>query len=144
MVKRMRIGLALGLAISVAVVLVLAAPAASAQGREQIVFSGDAEGTLGEVGFWVWCALDQAGAYDDCNGAMRFHDLDLTKHVNGEVSEPDEGEYMMDVSSSDGSVVCTLTNVPSPTHGRTNTVTVDCTTPSGTASTSSAVVIATQ
>jgi hypothetical protein len=60
----------------------------------------------------VWCALDEAGAYDDCNGAMRFDDMGLTKHVDGEVSEPDEGEYVMDVSSSDASVDCTLTNTP--------------------------------
>jgi hypothetical protein len=43
-------GLTLGLALAVALLFVVA-PAASAQGREQIVFSGEAEGTLGEVGF---------------------------------------------------------------------------------------------
>jgi hypothetical protein len=143
MVTRVRAGLALGLALAVALLLVVA-PAASAQGREQIVFSGEAEGTLGEVGFWVWCALDEAGAYDDCNGAMRFDDMGLTKHVEGEVSEPDEGEYVMDVSSSDASVDCTLTNTPPVTQGRTNMVQVDCSSPSGSASTSRAVVIATQ
>jgi hypothetical protein len=90
MVTRVRVGLALGLGLAVASLLVVA-PTASAQGREQIVFSGEAEGTLGEVGFWVWCALDEAGAYDDCNGAIRFDDTGLTKHVDGEVSEPDEG-----------------------------------------------------
>lgn len=143
MVTRMRAGLTMGLALAVAL-LIVAAPAASAQGREQIIFSGEAEGSLGEVGFWVWCALDEAGAYDDCNGAMRFDDIGLTEHVDGEVSEPDEGEYVMEVSSSDGSVDCTLTNTPPVTQGQTNTVDVDCTSPSGSASTSSAVVIATQ
>lgn len=143
MVKRLRAGLAFGLALTVAL-LIVGIPPASAQGREQIVFSGEAEGSLGEVGFWIWCALDEAGAYDDCNGAMRFDDIGLTQHVDGEVSEPDEGEYMMDVSSSDGSVDCTLTNTPPPQQGPRNTVTVVCSSPSGTASTDSAVVIATQ
>jgi hypothetical protein len=143
MVTRMRAGLTMWLALAVAL-LIVAAPAASAQGREQIIFSGEAEGSIGEVGFWVWCALDEAGAYDDCNGAMRFDDIGQTKHVDGEVSEPDEGEYVMEVSSSDGSVDCTLTNTPPVTQGQTNTVDVDCTAPSGSASTSSAVVIATQ
>ena len=139
---RSKIVLTLGLVVTV--VMLLGVPAASAQGHEQIVFSGEAGGSLGEVGFWVWCALDTSGAYDDCNGAMRFDDLHLTKHVDGDVSEPDEGEYVMDLSSSDGSVMCTLTNTPPVTHGRTNAVIVDCTTPSGSASTDSAVVIATQ
>src|SRR6187549_2896471 len=109
MVNRLRVGLAFALALTVGF-LIVGSPAASAQGREQIVFSGEAEGALGEVGFWVWCALDQAGAYDDCNGAMRFDDIGLTKHVDGEVSEPSEGMYVMDVASRDGSVDCTLTN----------------------------------
>src|SRR5215211_673046 len=137
MVTQMKAGLTLGLGLAVAL-LFLVAPAASAQGREQIVFSGEAEGTLGEVGFWVWCALDQAGAYDDCSGAIRFDDTGLTKHVEGEVSEPDEGEYLMDVSSSDGSVDCTLTNSPPITLGPTNMVEVDCSSPPGSASTASA------
>jgi len=143
MVNRLRVGLAFALALTVGF-LIVGSPAASAQGREQIVFSGEAEGSLGEVGFWVWCALDQAGAYDDCNGAMRFDDIGFTKHVDGEVSEPSEGMYVMDVASRDGSVDCTLTNTPPVTHGRTNTVTISCTSPSGTASTDGAVVIATQ
>jgi hypothetical protein len=75
---------------------------------------------------------------------MRFDNSGLTKHVDGEVSEPDEGEYVMDVSSSDGSVDCTLTNTPPVTHGRTNIVQVDCSSPPGSASTTGAVVIATQ
>ena len=98
--------------------LIVGIPPASAQGREQIVLSGEAEGSLGEVGLWIWCALDEAGAYDDCNGAMRFDDFGLTQHVDGEVSEPDEGEYVLDVSSFDGSVDCTLTNTPPPHEAR--------------------------
>jgi hypothetical protein len=61
--------------------------------------------------------------------------------VDGEVTEPDEGEYVMDVTSSDGSVDCTLTNTPTLTGGRTNTVDVNGSSPADRASTASAVVI---
>lgn len=50
-------------------ILVTAAPA-GAEGKEQVVFSGESEGSLGEVGFWIWCAVDEAENYDDCDGAM--------------------------------------------------------------------------
>jgi hypothetical protein len=104
---------------------------ASAAGHEQVVFSGEASGAGGEVEFWVWCAVDQAGQYDDCNGALRFDDLHLVRHVDGEVSELADGTYQMDVSSTlDDSVHCLLTNTPPITSGRTNMVTVDCSSPS--------------
>ena len=74
---------------------------------------------------------------------MRFDDLHLVKHVDGEVSEPDEDVYEMVVSSRDGSVVCTLTNSPPITHGHSNTVTISCSTPSETATSTDAVVVAT-
>jgi hypothetical protein len=123
----------------------LAAPTAMAQGREQIIFSGGGEGSLGEAEFWIWCALDEAGNYDDCNGAIALDDFGLVRHVEGEVSEPDEGEYMMVVASTrDDSIACTLTNEPPVVHGPHNTVTVSCTTPSGSATAENAVVIATQ
>jgi hypothetical protein len=73
MVARIKAGFTVGLVLVVALVIT-AAPPASAAVKEQVVFSGEAEGSLGEVGFWVWCPLDKAGAnddYDDCNGAMR-------------------------------------------------------------------------
>jgi hypothetical protein len=65
-----------------------------------------------------------------------------SKHVEGEVAETGEDAYVMDVSSSDGTVDCTLTNTPPTTSGPTNTVTVSCTSPSGSATTSTAVVSA--
>jgi hypothetical protein len=43
--------------------------------------------------------------------SIQFDDLQLTKHVDGEVSELDDDIYQMDVSSSDGAVACTLTNL---------------------------------
>jgi hypothetical protein len=124
----------------------LASPAA-ADGHEQVVFSGEGDGSFGgvetEVGFWIWCALDESGDYDDCSGTIQFDDLHLTRHVEGEVSEPEEGVYVMDVASSDGSVVCTLTNDPPVEHGPHNTVTVTCSSPQGSAVSTTAVVIAT-
>jgi hypothetical protein len=119
-------------------------PAALAQGHEQVIFSGEAEGSFGEVGFWIWCAVDESGNYDDCSGALAFDDLHLVRHVEGEVTEPDEDVYQMDVASTrDGSVACTLTNVPPITHGPTNSVDISCTVPSGTATATDAVVVST-
>jgi hypothetical protein len=118
-----------------------AAPAAAAA-KEQIVFSGEGDGSF-EVGFWVWCAVDEAGAYDDCSGALRFDDLQIVKHVEGEVSETGEDVYRMDVWSRDGSVACSLTNGTPITHGPSNTVWIDCASPEGTAMSEDAVVVAT-
>jgi hypothetical protein len=123
---------------------VVAVGSAQAQGHEQVVFSGEAEGSLGEVGFWIWCAVDESGNYDDCNGAMAFDDLGLVRHVEGEVSEPDEDVYQMDVASTrDASVACTLVNTPPILHGPKNTVSITCSAPSGTAEATNAVVVAT-
>src|SRR5215216_817633 len=95
---------------SLTLLLAMAQPA-GAQGKEQIVFSGEGEGSLGEVGFWIWCAEDEAGGYDDCDGAIAFDDLRLVRHVEGEVEETGEDVYVMDVASTrDASVACTLTN----------------------------------
>src|SRR5213592_3509517 len=116
---------------------------ASAQGKEQVVFSGEGTGSF-EAEFWIWCAVDPAGGYDDCNGAMRFDDLHLVRHVEGEVAETGEDVYQMDVESTrDGAVACTLTNVPPITHGHTNTVVIDCSSPSGSATSTDAVLVAT-
>jgi hypothetical protein len=139
-----RIAGMLGLLTALTLALVAIGPAAVAQGHEQVIFSGEAEGSLGEVGFWIWCAVDESGRYDDCSGALAFDDLHLVRHVEGEVSEPDEEVYQMEVASTrDGSVACTLTNVPPITHGRTNTVDISCTAPSGTATATNAVVVST-
>src|SRR5881397_2154754 len=105
-----------------------AMPASSAL-HEQIVFSGEASGAFNQVatdvGFWIWCAVDQAGSYDDCNGAMHFDALMPSKHVDGEVTELGTGEsqqYQIDVSSSDGTIACTLTNKRPISHGPSNQV----------------------
>jgi hypothetical protein len=119
-------------------------PAAGAQGHEQVVFSGEAEGTLGEVGFWIWCAVDESGNYDDCNGAMAFDDLKLVRHVEGEVAEVGDDVYQMDVASTrDDSVSCTLTNVPPISHGPSNRIEITCAAPSSTAMATDAVVVST-
>jgi hypothetical protein len=134
----------LGLLTALALAVLAIGPAAMAQGHEQVIFSGEAEGPVGEVGFWIWCAVDQSGNYDDCNGAMAFDDLHLVRHVEGEVTELGDDVYQMDVASTrDGSVACTLTNVPPITHGHTNTVDISCTAPSGTATSTDAVVVST-
>jgi hypothetical protein len=124
--------------------LLATGPVAGAQGREQVVFSGETEGSFGEVGFWIWCAVDEAGNYDDCSGALAFDDLHLVRHVEGEVAELDEDVYQMDVASTrDASVACTLTNVPPIMHGPRNTVDISCSAPSGSATATDAVVVAT-
>jgi hypothetical protein len=133
----------LGLLTALALAVLAIGPAAMAQGHEQVIFSGEAEGSVGEVGFWIWCAVDESGNYDDCSGAIAFDDLHLTKHVEGEVEELGDDVYQMDVASTGGSVACTLTNVPPITHGHTNTVDISCTSPSATATSTDAVVVST-
>ena len=114
---------------------------------EQVVFSGVA--TAGSTfangspaGFWIWCEAESENPYDgECNGSMYFYALGITKHVEGEVTEPSEGIYRMDVSSTlDSSVHCILVNQAEAQHGPTNTVTVTCTAPSGSATSTNAVV----
>src|SRR5919108_1793968 len=130
-----------GLVVALAMTVLALGPGAAAQGKEQVVFSGDADGNLGEVGFWIWCAVDEAGAYDDCSGSIHFEDLaGPAKHVTGEVTEPEDDVYRMEVSSADGSIVCTLTNEPPITRGPTNTVQVDCSSPSSSSTSETAVV----
>src|SRR6059036_1135741 len=84
-----------GFALALTLVGLSLGPAAGAAQKEQVIFSGEAEGSVGEVGFWIWCAVDESGNYDDCNGAMAFDDLKLTRHVEGEVSEIGDDVYQM-------------------------------------------------
>jgi hypothetical protein len=134
----------LGLGTVVVLALLVIGPAAGAQGHEQVVFSGEAEGSFGEVGFWVWCAVDESGGYDDCSGAIAFDDLHLSRHVEGEVAEIGDDVYQMDVASTrDSSVACTLTNVPPIVQGPHNTVDISCSAPSGSATATNAVVVST-
>ena len=103
----------------------------AANNAEQIVFSGTGLPPISSepFGFWVWCQNHQASPavghsnYEtDFNGALYFYARKVVVHVTGEVSEPSEGMYMMDLDSSDGSVSCTLTNSPPVSSGPTNTV----------------------
>jgi hypothetical protein len=120
----------------------------AAKAAEQIVFSGvAAAGSTfpngSPAGFWIWCQDAEAGNpyAGECNGAMYFYALGITKHVEGEVTEPAEGIYKMEVSSTlDDSIDCVLMNSGEAVNGPRNTVTVTCSTPSGSASTNTAVV----
>ena len=109
---------------------------------EQIVFSGTGSSTLGPFGFWVWSEDQDASNpyHGEANGSIYLYALHLTKHVEGEVEEVGEGSYQMTLSSRDGSIVATLTNVPPTMHGPHNTVLATFSTPSGTGSSTSAVV----
>ncbi len=120
---------------AVAAAVLVAVPGSAVQAAansEQVVFSGTGFPTTSSEpwGFWVWCQNEQAGpsqeAYEtDCNGALYFYARRIVVHVTGEISELDEGVYQMDLESSDGTVVCTLTNALPILHGPHNTVTAD-------------------
>ena len=111
---------------------------------EQIVFSGTGFGDFGPFGFWIWCQdADSSTPYaGECNGAMYFYALRLTRGVEGEVSENPDGIYTMTVSSRrDDSVSCTLVNDSEEiTAGPTNAVTVNCGPPAGSGTSDNAVI----
>ncbi len=110
---------------------------------EQVVFSGLASTTQTPVGFWIWCEGQSGNPYQgECNGAMYFYALGITKHVDGNASGDSNEQFTMSVQSSDGSVICTLENVSPlpPSSGPTNTVTVSCSAPSVSGSSTNAVV----
>ena len=134
MLKQGNKAVAILLAAAAAAVLVaLPGSAAQAAGNsEQVVFSGiGLPPTSSEpFGFWVWCQNQQAassrGRYEtDCNGALYFYQRGIVVHVTGEITELEEGVYVMDLQSSDGRVDCTLTNALPILHGPHNTVTAD-------------------
>jgi len=120
-------------AVAAAVLVAMPGSAVQAAGNsEQVVFSGTGlPPTSSEpFGFWVWCQNEQAassrGRYEtDCNGALAFFARGIFVHVTGEITELEEGVYVMDLESSDGRVVCTLTNALPILHGPHNTVTAD-------------------
>jgi hypothetical protein len=124
------------LTLAVTILASVSSVAHATNNSEQIVFSGIGTPPTSSApfGFWIWCQNEQAppsvgkSKYEtDCNGAVYFYALGVVKHVAGEVSEPSEGLYIMDVTSKDGSVTCTLHNTPPVTQGPTNTVTAECT-----------------
>src|ERR1700746_1761714 len=125
-----RIIACMSLCLALAVLQFVAAPRAqAANNSEQIVFSGTGSfpGAT-PFGFWIWCEGDSSNPYQgECNGAMYFYALGITKHVAGMVAETAEGKYQMSVVSTlDDSVACTLTNSPI-VPGPHNTVTASCT-----------------
>ena len=132
MKKAVLVLVAIALAVAVSFGLAGRAHAASS---EQIVFSGIgfSPSANAPVGFWIWCESAESGNpyAGECNGAMYFYTLHITKHVEDVVplQEPNEGQYLMTVASSDGSVSCTLENDPPATPGPTNTVHVSCGSP---------------
>ena len=131
----------------VLLVMLLAIGAHAANNSEQVVFSGlVADTTSGPVGFWIWCEADSDNSYaGECNGAMYFYGLHITKHVidvdGMPPSEGAEGVYTLSVESTDKQVSCTLSNTTAPVHGPHNTVMLSCTSPAVLqGSTNSAVV----
>lgn len=112
---------------------VLGGAVQAANNSEQVVFSGIGSPPLSSepFGFWVWCQNEPASAHaryeTDCNGAVYFYARGIVAHVIGEVTEPDEGEYVMDLETTDGAISCTLVNVPPIKRGPNNTVTGACT-----------------
>jgi hypothetical protein len=126
-----------------------AASPGAPQNSEQVIFSGlaDINNSFGSpVGFWIWCMAEgEHSPYEgECNGAMYFYDLGITRHVEGEVeeSEEEEGVYVMTVSSTrdDAIIGCVLTNGLPVNHGPSNFVKVECGTPAGSAESHDAVV----
>ena len=123
------------LARAVAMILMVIPESASpaAQNSEQVVFSGIGQPPVSSepFGFWIWCQNEQAapsrGRYEtDCNGALYFYARGIVSHVVGEITEPSEGTYVMDVASTDGSISCTLSNLPPIQHGPNNEVSAGC------------------
>jgi len=122
----------------VAALALVAIPGAPAEPRnsEQVVFSGIGPGNQGPFGFWIWCMAEASdastGAYEGvCAGSMYFYALGIVRGVFGWVTEPSEGVYQMNVSSSDGSVSCILWNGTPVLRGPRNTVNAACGSPSG-------------
>ena len=124
------------IATALATIILVALPVVTAQAArnaEQVIFSGIGLPPVSSepFGFWIWCQNEQApssrGRYEtDCNGAVYFYARGIVTHVTGEITEPAEGLYEMEVESKDGRVSCTLDNVPPITHGPSNTVTAAC------------------
>lgn len=127
----------------------------AASPAEQVIFStsgwccmdivGNSRGiTSTPLGFWIWCAADAAsnsnGGYQNanaCQGSMYFYALGKSaKGIIGQVSEPDEGIYQMNVAQgsfnellrgtfdpSQSDFLCTLIN---PSETPTTEVDVQC------------------
>ena len=146
---RIRYLLTLPIAAALATVALTAlAGGAQAASSEQVVFTtpvafGTFAGTPTRFGFWIWCEASSRNLYQgQCNGSMYFYELGTPKHVvDGSITKLADGIYQINVlSSKDSSINCTLTNTAPPQNGPNNTVTVSCTTPSGSATATGVVV----
>lgn len=123
----------------------------AANNAEQVVFSGVGVPPVSSepFGFWVWCQVEPASEnshYDtDCAGALYFYARGVTVHVSGEVTEPEEGVYAMDLESPRASLQCELSNETPIDSGPRNTVLGECSIAgsavSGLMSTSAVVVV---
>jgi hypothetical protein len=114
---------------------------ASAQSSEQVVFSGTGATNVGPFGNWIWCEADSTNPYSGaCSGSIYFYAQHLTKHVSGHIEEPSEGRYTMIVASADHSIVCQLHNPNEAVRGPHNTVTIACSAPAASGSSSNEVV----
>src|ERR1041384_8795140 len=115
---------------SIALLFTLSGGARAANNSEQLVFSG----TAGPVGFWIWCEVESGNSYvTECNGAMYFYNLGITKHVidSAPVSEGPEGIYTLHVASTGSDAVsCTLMNTSEAVPGPHNSASASCTNPS--------------
>src|ERR1043165_1393136 len=115
--------------------------ASAAHNSEQVVFSGTGSTNIGPFGNWIWCEADSENPYQgNCNGAVYFYAQHLTKHVVGEITEPEEGIYSMSVWSSDHSIVCVFSNRDEAVKGPRNTVDVSCSAPAASGSSTTEVV----
>lgn len=141
-----RLPLLLALIAAIAALGLVAGLPAAAQpsNSEQVVFStsGASSASLGQFAFWIWCEADSNNPYQgECNGSMLFSSLGAGKHVmDGSISEGPEGIYTINVLSTDGSINCTLTNTAPAVRGPNNTIMVSCSSPSGSATVTGAVV----
>lgn len=134
-----KIGLALFAVVLVSALVLRISPrkTALAAASGQVVFSGGGIFTddslaapITPFGFWIWCEGASSNPYQgECNGAMYFYALGITKHVSGTATGTGR-VFTMNVGSNDGSVNCSLTNSTPVLSGPSNLVTVTCTAPS--------------
>ena len=142
-----RVLFAAALLLSVAALIAsVAQPALAQTASTQVVFSGTGSGVFNtkttHFGFWIWCEGAPSNPYAGvCNGAMYFYALGITRPVSGVVTGT-KPAFVMNVHSpgTTPAVKCTLNNVAPVTSGPTNTVNVACSSPSGSGSSSTAVV----
>jgi len=139
----------MALVVGIAATLLLSQPVMAQSASTQVVFSGTGSGTFGgkttHFGFWIWCEGGSSNPYvGACNGAMYFYALGITRPVSGTATG--SGSLFSMTVHSPGktpAVSCTLNNPNTPVSGPHNTVDVSCSAPSGSGSTTNAVVVVT-